>query len=250
MSAPRLRVALVDDEPLARQGARAQCLRHADVEPVGDYADAASARLGLAQAPADLLLLDVQMPGETGLDLLDSLPAADRPLVILLTAHEAFAVRAFALGAVDYLLKPLDPERFDEALARARERLALRRQAGALATPEFVARFAVKLGRRTLFVPTTAIEWIEADGDYARLHAGGRSYLLREPLADLAGRLDPSRFVRVHRSAIVRVDQVAELQPLSNRDALLRLRDGSPVRASRTYMDALLAHLAGCITRD
>ena len=245
MSAARLRVALVDDEPLARQGASAQCARHPDVECVGEYADALAARAGLAQAPADLLLLDVQMPGGSGLDLLASLPAAQRPLAVLLTAHEAFAVRAFALGAVDYLLKPLDPERFDEALARARERLALSRQAATLATPEFVARFAVKLGRRTLFVPANAIEWIEADGDYARLHAAGRSYLLREPLADLAGRLDPARFVRVHRSAIVRVDQVAELQPLSNRDALLRLRDGSPVRASRTYIDALLARLAG-----
>ena len=243
----KIRIAIVDDEPLARSGAAARLASHADLQLVDEYGDGPGALAGLQASPVDLVLLDVQMPGMDGLSLLAGLPVDARPLAILLTAHASFAVHAFALGAVDYLLKPIDPARFDEAIGRVRERLASRRDPpGDLAPSRSIVRptrFAVRAGRATRFVAVDDIDWIEADGDYATLHAGGREYLLRESLQQLVEALDPARFVRVHRSAIVRVDRVAELQPLSNRDAMLRLHDGTPLRASRTHIDALLAAL-------
>lgn len=255
-----IRIAVVDDEPLARSGVIARLAAHADVALAGEYADGPVALAGLLAQPPDVVFIDVQMPGMSGLDVLAALPPLLRPLAILLTAHDRFAVRAFALNAVDYLLKPVDDERFAGALDRARQLLAWRREAPvdradaqaadaahvgarAPAASAWLSRFAVRVGRRAVFVDAADVEWIEADGDYATLHVGGRVHLLRESLHRLAGRLDPARFVRVHRSTIVRVDRVAELQPLANRDAMLRLHDGTPLRVSRTYIDALLARL-------
>ena len=239
-----MRVAVIDDEPLARRGVIQRLTRHADLALAGEYADAESARIGLAATPVELVFVDVQMPGQSGLDWLAALAPAQRPLAILLTAHAQYAVQAFALEAVDYLLKPIDDARFDEAVERARRRWR-ERSGGAQAPPAAapLRRFAVRVGRRAVFVEAERIEWIQADGDYALLHVGGRSHLLREPLHRLAERLDPQCFVRVHRSAIVRVDCVAELQALPNRDAIARLHDGTPLRVSRTYIDALLARL-------
>ena len=248
-----IRVAVVDDEPLARRGVISQLAAFDDLVLAGEYEDGTTALAGLRAAPPDLVLLDVQMPGMSGLDVLAALPPEHRPLAILLTAHEGFAVRAFALNAVDYLLKPLDDPRFGEAVARARDLLRLRAldatHAAATAAPPAhpLQKFLVRIGNRTLFIRAEAVEWIGADGDYAVLHVGPRTYMVRESLQQLATQLDPARFVRVHRSSIVRLDQVAEFQPLTNRDAVLRLRDGTPVRVSRTYIDALLSalHAAG-----
>ena len=246
-----IRVVVVDDEPLARRGVIAQLAAFEDLLLVGEYEDGRTALEGLRATPPDLVFLDVQMPGISGLDVLEALPPEQRPLVILLTAHEGFAVRAFALNAVDYLLKPLDDQRFDEAVARARHRLRLRtldttpEPATGTPPPRPRQRFLVRIGSRTLFVHANDVAWIGADGDYAVLHVGKRDYIVRESLHQLATQLDPTRFVRVHRSSIVRLDQVAELQPLTNRDAVLRLNDGTPVRVSRTYIDALLAGLQG-----
>jgi two-component system LytT family response regulator len=158
-------------------------------------------------------------------------------LAVLLTAHDTFAIRAFELEAVDYLLKPIDDERFAEALERVRRKL------GSEARPAPAERFAIRIGARLSFVEVSAVTWIEADGDYAALHADGQRHLLRESLQELSRKLDPARFLRVHRSAIVRVDQIAEMLPRPNRDAVLRLRDGTTLRASRTYIDALMAAL-------
>jgi len=246
-----IRVAVADDEPLARRGVISRLSSFDDLVLSGEYEDGPGALAGLREAPVDLVFLDVQMPGMNGLDVLAALPPARRPLAILLTAHEGFAVRAFALNAVDYLLKPLDDVRFGEAVTRVRERLRLRTSDAPPATAEAapaarpLQTFLVRIGNRTLFIRADTVEWIGADGDYAVLHVGARTYMVRESLHQLAMRLDPARFVRVHRSSIVRLDQVAEFQPLTNRDALLRLRDGTPVRASRTYIDHLLPALRG-----
>ncbi len=166
---------------------------------------------------------------------------------MLLTAHEQFALRAFELRALDYLLKPVDDERFDDALDRAREALTLRRGDLATATaPRYATRFQVRLGHRLQLIDAHDVDWIEAQGDYAGLHADGRVHLLRESLQRLHARLDPARFARIHRSTMVQLDRVAEMEPLSNRDHLLRLRDGTVLRVSRTYVDALRgALLAG-----
>ena len=252
-----MRVAVIDDEPLARSGVITRLAAHADMQVVGEFADGPSALAGIAALAPDLVFIDVQMPGMTGLEALAALSPEQRPLAVLLTAYENFAVRAFELHAIDYLLKPIDDERFAEALERARQAHPYRRAGtqlpGALVAPTannddegaWLTRFVVRVGRRVAFVEASEVEWIQADGDYATLHVGDRGYLLRESMGRLSRRLDPAQFVCVHHSTIVRVDCVAELQPLSNRDAMLRLRDGTPVRASRTYIEPLQERLRG-----
>ncbi|GAB3344032.1 LytR/AlgR family response regulator transcription factor [Marilutibacter aestuarii] len=244
-----IRVCVVDDEPLARRGVLSLLAPFDDVEVVGEYEEGAAALAGLQARGPDVVFLDVQMPGMTGLDVLAALTPSRRPLAILLTAHDSFAVRAFALNAVDYLLKPIDDLRFAEAMSRVRTLLRLRdlddpgKQLAALPARRYLEKFSVRIGHRTLFIRVDSVAWIGADGDYAVLHAGERTYIVRESLHQLALQLDPSRFVRVHRSSIVRLDQVAEMHPLTNRDAMLRLHDGTPVRVSRTYIDTLIRAL-------
>ncbi|MRW85492.1 response regulator [Pseudoduganella sp. FT26W] len=241
-----IRVVIIDDEPLARLAVKVRLARRAGFELVGEFGDGASAHEGIVALQPDLAFVDVEMPGKSGLDVLAALPPAQRPMAILLTAYDGFAVQAFELAALDYLLKPVDDERFDEALDRAQQAFPYHGQSRATAVPPSTptappkARtFSVRVGSRTVLVPVADVERIEADGDYATLHAQGKTWLVRERLHNLAMQLDPAQFHRVHRSSIVRLDMIAELRSLTNRDALLRLRDGSVLRASRTYMPAL-----------
>ena len=235
-----IRVVIVDDEPLARLAVAVRLARRTGFALVGEFGDGDSAGEGIAALAPDLVFVDVEMPGKTGLELLAALPPALRPMAVLLTAHDGFAVQAFELAAIDYLLKPVDDERLDEALDRAQQAFPYRGRAAVPAAPQAHARsFTVRAGSRTVLVPVADVERIEADGDYATLHAHGKTWLVRERLHSLAMQLDPRRFHRVHRSSIVRLDMIAELRPLTNRDALLRLRDGSVLRVSRTYMPAL-----------
>jgi two-component system LytT family response regulator len=235
-----IRVVIVDDEPLARLAVKVRLARHDGFELVGEFGDGDSAYDGILALKPDLVFVDVEMPGKSGLDLLSALPPALKPMAILLTAYDGFALQAFELAALDYLLKPVDDERFDEALDRARQAFPYRRQgrAAALVAPKMRA-FTVRVGSRTVLVPVADIERIEADGDYASLHANGKTWLVRERLHNLISQLDPRQFHRVHRSSIVRLDMITELRSLTNRDAMLRLRDGSVLRASRSYMPAL-----------
>jgi two-component system, LytTR family, response regulator len=239
-----LRVALVDDEPLARLGLRARLADHPGFDCVAEFGDGHSARQGLAAARPDLLIVDVQMPGLSGLDLLALWPAAERPLAILHTAHAQHALRAFELQVVDYLLKPLDEERLAEALGRARAAWRARALGLSEAPAARRQRFELRVGRRLQYVDDVELAWIEAAGDYLELHClDGRRLLLRESLNRLAECLDPERFLRVHRSAIVRLDQVLDVRPLSNRDAMLQLRGGSLLRASRNHVPLLMQRL-------
>jgi two-component system LytT family response regulator len=238
-----MRVMVVDDEPLARSGIVTRLATHADITVIGEFGDGSAAHDGiLAQAP-DLLFLDIEMPGMNGLDLLATLPARQRPVTILLTAYDRFAVQAFSLNVTDYLLKPVDDERFTEAVNRARLAISFRQHQGQEAVeatePDYLDSFAVRQGSRTIFVDAGDVQWIEANGDYANLYVGDKMHLVREPLHRLSQKLDPARFIRVHRSAIVRIDQIEEMHALANRDAMLRLRGGTPVRASRTYIEQL-----------
>lgn len=243
MNARPLRVAIVDDEPLARLAVRTRLERRPGFAVVAEYGDGDSAARGLAELRPDLVFVDVRMPGRSGLETLAALPRATRPMAILLTAYEGFALQAFELAAIDYLLKPIDEERLDEALERALNAFPYRRGAPAAPAP-WTRSFSVRVGARTVLVEAAEVGHIEADGDYATLHVHGKHYLVRERLHALAQRLDPQQFQRVHRSTIVRLDMVAELRSLTNRDALLRLRDGTLLRASRTYMPALSEALA------
>jgi two-component system LytT family response regulator len=240
MSAQPIRVAIVDDEPLARLAVKVRLAQRSEFALVAEYGDGDSAFDGIAALRPDLVFMDVEMPGKSGIELLAALPPAQRPMAILLTAYDNFALQAFELAALDYLLKPVDDERLDEALDRAQLAFPYRcQQAAALPSTPWTRSFTVRVGARTVLVPAAEVERIEADGDYATLHAGGKTWLVRERLHTLATQLDPRQFLRVHRSSIVRLDMIAELRSLTNRDALLRLRDGSLLRASRTYMPAL-----------
>ncbi len=242
-----IRVAIVDDEPLARLAVKVRLAQRSEFMLVAEYGDGDSAAAGITASRPDLVFMDVEMPGRSGIAVLAALPPAQRPMAILLTAYDNFALQAFELAALDYLLKPATEERLDEALDRARHAFPYRCQgAGAAPAAPWTHTFPVRVGARTVLVPAKDVERIEADGDYATLHAGGKTWLVRERLQTLATQLDPRQFLRVHRSSIVRLDMIAELRALTNRDALLRLRDGSLLRASRTYMPALadaLTHL-------
>lgn len=238
MSAP-MRVVIVDDEPLARLAVKVRLARRGEFELAAEYGDGDSAAAGIASLRPDLVFMDVQMPGRSGIEVLASLPPPQRPMAILLTAWDGFAVQAFELAAIDYLLKPVDDDRLDEALDRALRAWPYRRHDAAPPAAQWLRSFTLRSGTRTVLVPVRDVERIEADGDYATLHADGKTWLVRERLHGLAMQLDPRLFQRIHRSTIVRLDMIAELRALTNRDALLRLRDGSLLRASRTYMPAL-----------
>jgi two-component system LytT family response regulator len=248
-----IRVVIVDDEPLARLAVKVRLAQRDGFALVGEFGDGDSAYEGIVALKPDLVFVDVEMPGKSGLDMLAALPPTQRPMAILLTAYEGFALQAFELAALDYLLKPVDDERFDEALDRAQQAFPYRCQSRAAAPAAMVTAatpalrsFSVRVGSRTVLVPVADVERIEADGDYASLHANGKTWLVRERLHTLATQLDPRQFHRVHRSSIVRLDMITELRALTNRDAMLRLRDGSVLRASRSYMPALteaLQHL-------
>ena len=227
------RVVIADDEAPARNGIKARLASHDDVVVVAECRDGEETIAAIREHRPDLLFLDIQMPGASGFDALDQLPADEHPLIIFLTAHDQYALRAFDVHAVDYLLKPIDDRRFAEAVEHARLMRSAR------ATTQYAQRFATKRGGEIVFVPAADVDWIEGCGDYAALHTGRRTHLVRETFHELERRLDPSQFVRIHRSTIVRRDRIRSFKSLTNRDGLLRLSDGTELRVSRTYRERL-----------
>ena len=242
-----LRTLIVDDEAPARRRLRRLLLAETDVCVVGESGDGGSATGAIAALRPDLVLLDVQMPERDGFDVVRSLPESALPAILFVTAFDRYALRAFDVHAVDYLLKPFTVERFRLALARARERIASRAAAtdtaqfaAALRTSaQFIGRIAVRTGARTIVVDVRAIDWLDAADNYVRLHVGAKEYLARDTLAALEGQLDPERFVRIHRSAIVQVDRIGEVRSTSHGDAEITLRDGTRLTVSRTWRERL-----------
>ena len=242
----KLRILYADDEPLARQRLADLLGEEDDVDVVAACADGEEAAQAIVQERPDVALLDVQMPGLTGFEVVEAVGAEDLPVVIFITAHDEFALRAFDAHAIDYLLKPVAPDRFRHALERARAQVMQRRQgaappdlralletlAGRAGYPE---RFAVRVGHRLLFVPVQTIDWIGAEGNYARLHAGKQTHLVRDTMAALERRLDPRHFLRIHRSTIVNLRRVREIQTLSSRAFVLILEDGTKLESSGGY---------------
>jgi two-component system, LytTR family, response regulator len=268
MSTPALlRVLIVDDEPLARRGIRAHLRDATDIEVVGEAPTGRDAVRLIRELEPDLVFLDIQMPVLDGFDVIEAIGAERMPITIFVTAYDEHALRAFDAHALDYLLKPLDEDRFEQALDRARKRVQERRTsdfgrklaavlAGAGAVPPavhapspqpreaheprpYVDRLPVKSGGRVLVVPVDDINWIEAAGDYVRLHVSGGSHLLRERISVLADQLDPTRFARIHRSTIVNLQQIRELQPHFNREYVVVLKDRTTLKLSRGYRDNL-----------
>jgi two-component system, LytTR family, response regulator len=247
-----IRVLVVDDEPLARVGVITRLSRYSDMLVVGECSTGEEARAKIPQVSPDLIFVDVEMPGISGLDLLRELPKEQARCIVFLTAHEEYALDAFNVEALDYLLKPIDDERFAACIDRAKRMLSLHRQEanferlyGLLTYPSekdkrsVIKRFPIRLGNNFTFVQVEDVDWIEGLGDYAGLHVGGRTHLLRESLTSLEARLDPTQFVRIHRSTIVQVEHIARIDPSANRDAVLTLRDGKTLRVSRTYRSRL-----------
>ena len=243
-----MRALIVDDEPLARRGVVLRLKKFRDIEIVGECGDGSSAVEKILALSPDIVFLDVQMPGMDGFEVLRAIPKEDLPSVIFLTAYEQHALRAFEVHALDYLLKPVDDDRFLVSLQRARlirdrdsklqmaERLLQMLQKN---PRPYVSRFPVRIGSRIRIVLADEIEWIAAAGDYAELHGCGRSHLIRETMNSLQEKLDPAQFLRIHRSRIVRARSIREFCPIDNREYLVRLSDGSEHRSSRTYADHL-----------
>jgi two-component system LytT family response regulator len=246
----RIRTLLVDDEPLARQRLRGLLADHADIELVGECSDGQQAVAAVQRLKPDLLFLDVQMPELDGFGVLEALAGALPPVVIFVTAHDRFAVKAFEVHALDYLLKPFDKDRFGAALARAKGQVRLGKSAAAedrlMALLESahqrrptLERLIVKSAGRVSFVRVQDVDWIEAAGNYVRLHVGKEEHLLRESLTGLEAKLDAKRFVRIHRSSIVNIDRIRELQPAFHGDYVVILDSGAELTLSRNCRDKL-----------
>jgi len=236
-----VRVLIVDDEPLARQVVRLLLAADPEAEVVGECSGADGLQ-AVARTRPDVLFLDVQMPEVDGFDLLEQLGPAQAPTTVFVTAYGDHAIRAFEFHALDYVLKPIDDARFARALARAKEQVRLRGRGtpdprvGALLAERgrYARRFLVKGRDRTLVVNAEDIDWIGAADYYVELHVGGQAHLLRETMNELAARLDPEKFFRVHRSAIINLERVREIHPLFRGDCDLVLEGGRRVRLSRT----------------
>lgn len=254
---PEIRALIVDDEPLARRGLRQLLAREPDVTIVGEARDGRDALRALRSLHPNLVFLDVQMPELDGFGVLRAYGAERMPLVIFVTAHDEFAVRAFDAHAIDYVVKPLREARFADAVERARQRLrsddamAMSRQLAALlagvdgraSPPSPAARIVVPTASGQLMLDAAEIDWIEADDYYAAIHVKGRRHLIRESLSSLDARLDSARFVRVHRGAIVSLDRVRELRAESSGETVAVLRDGTRVPVSRRRREQLAAAL-------
>jgi len=249
-TAEPIRVVVVDDEPLARRGVLRELARHPNVEVVAECGDGCAAVEAIEREHPDLVFLDVEMPGIDGLEVVDAVGPDTMPVTVFVTAYDHYAVDAFRAHAVDYVLKPLDPPRFDAALQRAQDLIArsgladLRRRVEALADEvarrrDTIRRFVVRERGRILFVPLEEVERLSAADNYVRLHAGSRHHLVRGTLVALLGRLPGGTFVRIHRSHAVRVDRISEIEPAGRGDFRVLLASGDEVVGSRRYRDAI-----------
>lgn len=234
-----LRAIVADDEPLARARLRRLLAQFDDIHVVAECDTGEAAVDALHRVRADVAFLDIQMPGLDGFDVVESLPRERRPHVVFVTAHSGHAVRAFDAHAVDYLLKPVSADRLRQAIERIRF-AAVPAEATA---PPYPARIAVPCGTRIHLVPVADIDHVEAQANYVELHIGARSLVLRETLASFAARLDPARFLRVHRSRIVRLDGVLEAESNPSGRYALRLRCGTRLVTGRSYAGAVRAAL-------
>jgi two-component system, LytTR family, response regulator len=255
-AAPPIRAIIVDDEPVARRGVRLLLERDTTVKIVGEAAGGAEALELIRREKPDLAFLDVQMPGIDGFEVLRHVDAATAPAVVFVTAYDEHALRAFEVNAVDYLLKPYDDARFEAALQRAKEEIRRRHteQVNArltqlldyLQTPAAThagdtaaERILIKSSGEIFFLKAAEIDWIEAEGDYMKFHVGGRTHLMRETMARLEARLDPARFIRIHRSTIVNIDRLLKLTPSFAGEYAVVLQDGTKLKLSRGYHERI-----------
>ncbi len=240
-----MRTLIVDDEPLARERLQTLLRQEPDIELIGECADGRDAVSTIESKAPDLVFLDIQMPGVDGFGVLQALEHRPLPAVIFVTAYDQYALRAFDVHAVDYLLKPFTARRFQKALSRARAEL--QREGGQSGLERRLMdmiqdlggdkrqpkRIVVKSSGRVYFLKVDEIDWIEAEGNYVRLHVGPNSHLLRETMKGMEAALDPDRFIRIHRSTIVNTERIRELQPLFHGEYAVILQDSTRLVASR-----------------
>ncbi|PTY00072.1 LytTR family DNA-binding domain-containing protein [Opitutus sp. ER46] len=256
-----VRAVIIDDEPMARRGVHLLLERDAGVEIVGEAADGVAGLELLQRVQPELAFVDVQMPAGNGFDMLRRLAPEGLPVVVFITAYDEYALQAFDVQAVDYLLKPYDDERFARALERAKEAVRRRRQddwseglaelrqllqhvregkPGGTEAPE---RILVKTSGEIVLLKPDEVDWIEAEGDYVKFHVGGHAHMMRETMARLEARLNPKHFVRIHRSTIVNIERIRKLSPSFAGDYVVILQDGTRLRLSRGFHERLASLL-------
>lgn len=245
----RFRTVVCDDEPDAREGIVELLRRDTEIILVGEARNGTEAAAAIERQSPDLVLLDIQMPKLDGLAVVtEAVNAGRSPVFVFVTAYDEYALKAFEVHALDYLLKPFSDARFFEAIRLAKARVRERRacaQELEIAAVDYLEHFMVRLGGKVTLLRTADVDWIEADDYYARLHVGERSYLVRETMQRLEVRLDPRRFVRVHRSAIIQIDRLRRIEPHTKRSHVLTLVDGTRLVLSRGRRSALEAAIGG-----
>ena len=239
-----IRVLIVDDEPLARERLQMMLDKQHDINIVGECSDGASAVKAIREDAPDLVFLDIQMPELDGFGVLEALDPEVIPTIIFVTAFDQFAIRAFEVHALDYLLKPFDRDRFLKTLQRARSHIDTKRTGGLSeniiklldskgSESKYLDRIAIKSAGRIQFVKISEIDWIEAAGNYVKLHVGSDSYLHRETMSGMEEKIDPESFLRIHRSTIVNIDRIKEMQPFFNGEYVVILEDETRLTLSR-----------------
>jgi len=246
----RIRTLIVDDEPLGRERIRSLLRHDPDIEVVGECGDGRQAIAAIDDLRPDLLFLDVQMPEVDGFAVLEAIHPERMPSIVFVTAYDRYAVKAFEVHALDYLLKSFDRERFQAAVGRAKDSVRRARDgqvserlAGLLESlqgrQKFLTRILIRSSARIIFLPVEELDWAEAADNYVRLHAGKDAHLVRETLQAFARRLDPATFLRIHRSTLVNVNRIRELRPLFHGDYTVRLKDGTELTLSRRFRASL-----------
>ena len=251
----KIRTVIVDDEDLARERIQALLEEQPDIEIVGVCADGTTAIETIDREHPDLVFLDVQMPGMDGFEVVENLDREHVPAIVFVTAYDGHALRAFEINALDFLLKPFDQSRFEKALERARAQLSRDRNSlidarlvslleGLHEERKYPERLIVKSGGRVFFVRTEDIDWVEASGNYVKIHAKGEAHLIRESMKNMETKLDAKTFVRIHRSAIVNIDRIKELEPWFHGEYVVIMRDGTRLTASRVFSERLSTAIA------
>ena len=257
----RIKTVIVDDEPLARRNLRLLLERDPQIEILGECRNGKEAVKAIEASRPDLIFLDIQMPEMDGFDVLERIGTEHVQAIVFVTAFDQYALKAFEVHALDYLLKPYDDLRFTQALQRAKSQIESREiskvskrllalleereshKESSISTKPFLTRVMIKLASRVILLRVDQIDWIEADGNYAKLHVGKKAHLLREKMQELESQLDPQRFVRIHRSIIVNLERIKELHPHFNGDYIVVLEDGSQLKLSRSRRENLESRL-------
>lgn len=247
-----IRALIIDDEPLLRERVRTLLAEYGDIELIGECRDGQEAvNMILAEQP-DLIFLDIQMPELDGFEVIKAISDEYLPAIVFITAFDEYAIRAFEVNAIDYLLKPINESRFKQAIERTIDRLKepythkpdydrnlLNLIAGLRASQSYTSRFVVRSGSKLSFVRASDVDWIDVADNYVRLHVSGREHLVRDTLKSVESQLNPEIFVRVHRSIIINLDRVESVEPYFHGEYVITIKDGARIRTSRSYSERL-----------